>query len=81
MTTGLAVFAYGFFVDVLSTLAFSFTQRNRVFLAALSTTAGYGLALAGIVDVTKDPAAAWPYLSGIFVGGVVGVFIKQRIEK
>lgn len=75
------LFAYGFFVDLLSTLAFSFTQRNRIFWASASTTAGYGLALAGIVDVTKDANMAVPYLLGIFVGGIVGVFIKQRMEK
>lgn len=77
----LLVFAYGFAVDILSTLTFSFTQRNRVLAAAVSNTACYGLALAGIVDVTKDVTLALPYLAGIFVGGVVGVLIKKRMER
>ena len=75
------VFAYGFAVDVLSTLTFSFTQRNRVLAAAVSNTACYGLALAGIVDITKDVHMAVPYLVGIFVGGVVGVKLKQWMER
>jgi hypothetical protein len=77
----LGAFTFGFTVDALATLVFHFTQRSKPYAAASVNVLCQGLALFVWVDVSKNYWIAMPYLAGLWLGGVVGVKLKARLEK
>lgn len=76
----IAAFASGVAVDVLSTLVFYYTAKNKALAAASVNTVVYAGILFVFVDVGRDNALAIPYLIGIFVGGLLGIWIKKKLE-
>lgn len=76
----IAAFVSGIAVDVLSTLVFHYTAKNKAFAAASVNTLVYAGILFVFVDVGRDNTLAIPYLTGIFVGGILGIWIKKRLE-
>lgn len=74
-------FLSGVTVDVLATLVFHYTNQNRAIAAANVNALLTGLVLFVFVDVSKDNFLAVPYLFGIWVGGIVGIALKVRLEK
>lgn len=76
----IAALLSGIAIDVLGVICFHFTDRNKAFLAALTNT----LLTAGIlfvfVNVSKHTSIAIPYLLGIFIGGLIGVRLKEWLE-
>lgn len=76
----IAAFTSGVAVDVLSTLVFHYTAKNKAFAAASVNTLVYAGILFVFVDVGRDNSLAIPYLMGIFVGGLLGIWIKKKLE-
>ena len=68
-------------MDVLATMVFHYTNKNRAVMAANINVLVYACSLYVFVDVAKDHAVAIPYLLGIWVGGILGVQLKKRLEK
>jgi len=77
----LGPFLSGVGVDLMATLVFYLTAQNRTLLAATMNTLLTGCVLYVFVDISKDTALAMPYLVGIFIGGVLGMELKKRLEK
>jgi len=77
----LAAFLSGIAVDVMATLTFHYTDKNRAFMAATVNTAVTACVLYVFVDVTKDNILAIPYLTGIWLGGILGVRLKVYLER
>lgn len=77
----LAAFLSGVAVDVLATMVFHYTNKNKAVMAATTNMVVTACVLYVFVDVTKDPMQAIPYLAGIWIGGIVGVALKRRLEK
>jgi uncharacterized membrane protein YfcA len=77
----LAAFCSGVAVDVLATMVFHYTNQNKAVMAATTNVLVTGCVLFVFVDVSKDPWVAIPYLIGIWVGGILGVALKKRLEK
>lgn len=77
----LAAFLSGVAVDVLATLVFHYTSKNKGLAASTINTALQACWLFVFVDVSKEPIMAAPYLLGIFVGGLVGIWVKVRLER
>lgn len=77
----LAAFLSGVAVDVLATLVFHYTNKNKAVLAATTNVILTACVLYVFVDVTKDPMQAIPYLIGIWVGGILGIALKKHLEK
>lgn len=71
----------GVVVDVLATLVFHFTDRNRALAATNTNVLLTGLVLFVFVDVSKEHYLAIPYLFGIWIGGIVGIKLKVLLEK
>lgn len=76
-----AAFMSGVVVDVLATMVFHFTDKNRALAATNTNVLLTGLVLFVFVDVSKDPIIAIPYLTGIWVGGIIGIYLKVKLEK
>lgn len=76
-----AAFLSGVAVDVLATLVFHYTNKNRAIAAATINVLLTGCSLFIFVDVSKDYMLAIPYLAGIWIGGIIGIAIKVRFEK
>jgi predicted membrane channel-forming protein YqfA (hemolysin III family) len=81
MIHGLAAFLSGVAVDVLATMVFHYTNKNRAMMAANFNVVVIACSLFVFVDVAKDHALAIPYLIVIWVGGIVGVKLKVKLEK
>jgi len=77
----LAALLSGIAVDVLATLVFHFTDKNKAMLAATTNVLVTACALWVFVDVSKEHLIAVPYLIGIWVGGIIGVKLKVYLEK
>jgi hypothetical protein len=76
----LAAFLSGVIVDLLSTLLFHYVDKNRGLAAANTNVVLTGCWLYVFIDVSKDYSLAIPYLSGIWVGGILGIIVKKRLE-
>jgi predicted membrane channel-forming protein YqfA (hemolysin III family) len=76
----LLAFLSGITVDVLATIVFHYTNKNRAVMAASVNVVVIACSLFVFVDVTKDNSLAIPYLAGIWVGGILGVKIKVLLE-
>jgi intracellular septation protein A len=81
MTHLLAAFLSGVAVDVLATLVFHYTNKNKAVMAASVNVVLTACVLYIFVDVSKDPMQAIPYLIGIWVGGILGIALKKHLEK
>ena len=68
-------------VDVLATLVFHYTNKNKAIKAATFNTVLTGCVLYVFVDVSKDYRLAIPYLLGIWIGGILGIRTKVYLEK
>lgn len=68
-------------VDLLATLVFYFTAQNKAFWAATTNTVLTGCILYVFVDISKDNVLAIPYLAGIWIGGILGIELKKKLEK
>jgi uncharacterized membrane protein YfcA len=77
----LAALGSGIAVDVLATLVFHYTNQNRAVMAATTNVAVTGCVLYVFVDVNRDVMIAVPYLIGIWIGGIIGIWLKKRLEK
>jgi hypothetical protein len=77
----IAALVSGIVVDVLATLVFHFTDKNRALAATNTNVLLQGLVLFVFVDVSKDPVIAIPYLVGIWIGGIIGIKLKLMLEK
>lgn len=71
----------GIAVDVLATMVFHYTNKNRALMAANFNVLLTACFLYIFVDVSKDPYVAIPYLMGIWIGGIVGILVKKQLEK
>ena len=76
-----AAFVSGFLVDILATLVFHYTAINKAYHAATFNVLVNGCILFVFVDVSSNHTLAYPYLIGLWIGGVVGVEVKKRLEK
>lgn len=76
----LPAFLSGVAVDVLATMVFHYTNKNRAVMAANVNVIVIACSLYVFVDVAKDNALAIPYLVGIWVGGIIGVKLKVYLE-
>lgn len=76
-----AAFLSGLTVDVLATMVFHYTNKNRAIMAANINVMVIACSLYVFVDVTKNHTMAIPYLIGIWVGGIVGVKLKVFLER
>ena len=67
----------------MATLVFYFTAQNRTVLAATMNTLLTGCVLYVFVDISKDTGhrASFRRAVGIFVGGILGMELKKRLEK
>lgn len=81
MIAYVAAFVSGMVVDVLATMVFHYTNKNRAIAAANVNVILTGLVLYVFVDVSKDNILAIPYLIGIWVGGIIGIYLKVKLEK
>jgi hypothetical protein len=70
----------GVAIDVLATLVFHYTSQNRPFYASTLNTVLSACFIYVFVDITKDNWIAVPYLMGIWVGGMIGMTIKKKLE-
>lgn len=77
----LAAFLSGFAIDILTTLVFHYTNANKGWQAASIGVVANACVLFVFVDITKDHTLAVPYLLGVFIGGIIGIRIKQRLER
>jgi len=77
----LSPFLSGVGVDLAATLVFYFTAQNKTLLSATMNTLLTACVLYVFVDISKDPALAVPYLVGIWLGGILGMELKKRLEK
>jgi len=77
----IATFLSGVAVDAAATLVFHYTNKNQAVMAATINTALTACVLYVFLDVTKEPIQAVPYLVGIWVGGILGIALKKRLER
>jgi hypothetical protein len=75
-----APFVSGLTIDVLGTLVFHYTNKNRAVAAASVNTLLQGLWVFVFVDVSDDHIRAIPYLLGIWIGGLIGIAFKKKLE-
>ena len=80
MFHSMAAFASGVTIDVLATLVFHYTSQNRPLHASTLNTILSACFIYAFVDITKDNWIAVPYLAGIWVGGMVGMALKKKLE-
>lgn len=80
MFHSIVAFISGVTIDVLATLVFHFTNKNKSLLASTFNAALSACFIYTFVDINKDNRIAVPYLIGIWVGGVVGMAMKKRLE-
>ena len=76
----LAALLSGITIDVLATLVFHYTDKNKSIRAATINAAMHACELFFFIDVSKDNKIAIPYLIGIWIGGIIGVKIKVYLE-
>lgn len=77
----IAAFCSGVMVDILATMVFHYTNKNKAVMAANINVMVIACSLYVFVDVTKQHTMAIPYLIGIWVGGIVGVKLKVLLER
>jgi uncharacterized membrane protein YfcA len=70
----------GLTVDILATMVFHYTNKNRAVMAANVNVIVVACSLFIFVDATKDSSIAIPYLIGIWIGGIIGVKMKVYLE-
>lgn len=70
----------GIAVDVLATMVFHYTAQNRAVMAATVNVLVTACVLYIFVDVNRDATIAVPYLTGIWIGGILGVALKKHLE-
>ncbi len=76
----LQVFVLGFLIDILYIAWMYSTQQNNYLLAVLSTVSISACSLFGFINVYDDRVLAVPYLIGLVLGTIVGIFLKKRIS-
>lgn len=75
------LFVWGFALDVLYLLWLNAIDKIHVWRASIWGTILGAVTLFATIDVVRDPFQAIPYLSGMFVGSVVGMYVKKRNKK
>lgn len=78
ITLWIAVFFFGFMVDVMDVLwVYSCTEEKPTRAGWLSVIIG-GCKLGGVVPIVGDLTLAIPYLAGLWLGSYVAVRWKMR---
>ena len=81
MLRAIAAFASGIVVDILATLVFHYTNKNRAVMAANVNVILTACVLYVFIDISKERFMAIPYLTGIWLGGIIGITMKKRLER
>lgn len=71
----------GFALDVLWILWLNSVQKEWPWRSGFWGTVLGAVTLFATVDVVHDPIQSIPYLTGMFIGSVVGVYVKKGRKK
>lgn len=76
----IAAFLSGLCLDVLTTLVFHYTNINRTYHAATINVLANACIIFVFVDISANHSLAFPYLGGIWIGGILGIALKKKLE-
>ncbi len=77
----LLVALIGVTVDILSVLYSYYVIASRPFPVAIIGTCITACVLFGILNIVNTTLLMLPYLGGVFLGGFLGIKLKQRLER
>ena len=77
----LLVAVLGVTIDVLSVLYSHYVIASRPFPVAIIGTAITACVLFGILNIVNTTLLMVPYLVGVFLGGFLGIKLKQKLER
>lgn len=75
------VFLFGFVIDISYVVWVRSVAKGRKILAGLSSLLITAPALFGYYSVFHNLWLSIPYLLGLFIGTVIGLFIHEKLEK
>lgn len=76
----LQAFMLGVLIDILYIAWIWSANSNRYAIGVISSVAISACSLFGFINVYDDRWLAIPYLLGLAVGTIIGIFIKKRVD-
>jgi uncharacterized membrane protein YfcA len=75
------VFIIGVTIDILSVMYSYYVIASRPLPVAFIGTAITTCVLFGILNIVNSTLLMIPYLLGVFLGGFLGIKLKQKLER
>lgn len=76
----LAIFSYGFALDILQVIYTAAIVKNKTLTAANISVLYSGIAAGAVVSIAQNKWLFVPYLIGVWTGSLVGMWLKRRQE-